>query len=38
MAKAYAELIIRGVKKIEDVPERLRAEVRKILEEAGFKA
>lgn len=38
MAKAYAELIIRGVKTIDDVPERLRAEVRKILEEVGFEA
>ena len=38
MARAYAELIMRGVKTIEDVPERLRAEVQKILNEAGYNA
>lgn len=38
MARAYAELIMRGVKTIEDVPERLRAEVQKILDEAGYNA
>lgn len=32
MAKVYADLIRKGVKTIEDVPERLREEVRKILE------
>ena len=38
MARAYAELIMRGVKTIEDVPEHLRAEVQKILDEAGYNA
>lgn len=33
MAKVYAELIIKGRKTIEDVPERLRAEVQRILDE-----
>ena len=37
MARAYAELIMRGVKTMVDVPERLRAEVQKILDEAGYK-
>ena len=31
MAKIYAQLILKGVKTIEDVPEKLRAEVEKIL-------
>lgn len=34
MAKIYADLIRKGKKTIDDVPERLRAEVRRILEEA----
>lgn len=38
MAKAYAELIMRGVKTINNVPERIRAEVQKILDEAGYHA
>ena len=33
MAKIYAELIRKGVKTIDDVPERLRAEVQRILDE-----
>lgn len=33
MAKVYADLIRKGKKTIDDVPERLRAEVRRILEE-----
>ncbi len=33
MARAYAELIIKGIKTIDDVPERLREEVKRILEE-----
>lgn len=33
MAKAYAELILRGVKTINDVPKRIRAEVQAILAE-----
>lgn len=31
MAKVYADLIRKGVKTIEDVPEKLKAEVQKIL-------
>lgn len=34
MAKIYAELIKKGKKTIEDVPEKLRAEVEKILAES----
>lgn len=33
MAKIYAELIRKGLKTINDVPERLREEVQKILDE-----
>ncbi len=33
MAKVYADLIKKGIKTIDDVPERLRAEVERILEE-----
>ena len=33
MAKIYAELIRKGVKAIDDVPERLREEVQRILDE-----
>lgn len=33
MAKVYASLIKKGLKTIEDVPEKLRAEVEKILQE-----
>lgn len=33
MAKIYAELIRKGVKTIDDVPERLREEVQRILDE-----
>jgi len=32
MAKIYAELIRKGMKTIDDVPEKLRAEVEAILE------
>ena len=32
MAKVYAELILKGKKTMDDVPEKLRDEVRKILE------
>jgi hypothetical protein len=32
MAKIYANLIKNGLKTIEDVPEKLREEVKKILE------
>lgn len=31
MAKIYAELIKKGLKTIEDVPEKIRAEVEKLL-------
>ena len=33
MAKIYAQLIRKGLKTIDDVPEKLRAEVEKILAE-----
>lgn len=33
MAKIYANLIRKGLKTIEDVPESLRAEVERLLEE-----
>lgn len=33
MAKIYAELIRKGLKTIDDVPERLRVEVQRILDE-----
>jgi len=33
MAKIYAELIRKGLKTLEDVPERLRDKVKAILEE-----
>lgn len=33
MAKIYAELIRKGIKTIDDVPERLREEVQRILDE-----
>lgn len=31
MAEIYAKLIKKGLKKLEDVPEKLRAEVEKLL-------
>lgn len=31
MAKIYAELIKKGLKELKDVPEKLRAEVKKLL-------
>ena len=33
MAKIYAELIRKGIKTIDDVPERLKVEVQRILDE-----
>lgn len=36
MATIYANLIIKGLKSIEDVPERLREDVRRILAERGW--
>ena len=36
MAEVYAALIMKGQKKIQDVPERLREAVIKILEDKGF--
>ena len=38
MAEAYAKLILRGVKTIDDVPEKLRDAVREILTEAGYES
>lgn len=32
MAKIYAELIKKGLKTLEEVPEKIRAEVKKLLE------
>ena len=34
MAKVYADLIRKGLKKLEDVPARLRADVEALLKEA----
>lgn len=34
MAKVYYNLIIKGLKTIDDVPERLRAEVQALLDES----
>ena len=34
MAKVYADLIKKGIKTIEDVPEKLREEVRELLKNA----
>jgi hypothetical protein len=34
MAKIYAALIKKGLKTIDDVPEKFRAEVQKILDES----
>lgn len=31
MAKIYAELIRKGLKELKDVPEKLRAEIKKLL-------
>lgn len=36
MAKIYARLIVEGQKTIDDVPERLRADVQRILDEWGW--
>ena len=36
MAKVYASLIMKGLKTIDDVPARLKAQVQAILEEAGY--
>lgn len=35
MAKIYAELVRKGVKTLEQVPEKLRAEVEALLQEAA---
>ena len=35
MAKIYADLIIKGIKKISDVPERIRDKVKEALIEKG---
>lgn len=36
MAAVYANLIIKGQKQIEEVPEKIRDDVRAILTEKGF--
>ena len=36
MAEVYASLIMKGVKKFSDVPEKLKDAVAKILEEHGW--
>lgn len=36
MAKVYADLIIKGKKTLDDVPENLKEEVIRILVERGF--
>lgn len=36
MAKIYANLIMKGLKSLEDVPEGLREDVRRILAERGW--
>ena len=38
MAKIYLALIKKGVKKLEDVPEVIREEVKRLLEEEGIEA
>ena len=38
MAAVYANLIIKGLKTIEDVPANLVEQVREILEEKGYEA
>lgn len=35
MAKVYADLIRKGIKTIDDVPEKLREEVRELLAESA---
>ena len=36
MAAVYADLIMKGVKTMDDVPKKLQKEVQKILEERGW--
>lgn len=36
MAKVYADLIIKGVKVIGDVPEKIKADVQEVLIERGY--
>ena len=36
MAKVYASLIIKGVKTINDVPEKIKAQVKEVLIEIGY--
>lgn len=36
MAKVYADLIIKGVKSIDQVPEKIRTEVQEVLIERGY--
>lgn len=35
MAKIYYSLILKGLKTIEDVPEKIKKEVEKLIEEGG---
>lgn len=35
MAKVYADLILKGIKTIDDVPENLKEKVKQILKEHG---
>lgn len=37
MAEVYASLIIKGIKQIEQVPEKIRDEVKQILVDRGYK-
>ena len=37
MAEVYAILIIKGIKQIEQVPEKIRDEVKQILVDRGYK-
>lgn len=37
MAKVYASLIIKGIKQIEQVPEKIRDKVKQILVDRGYK-
>ena len=36
MVQVYVDLIIKGKKTIDDVPERIREQVRKALEDQGY--
>ena len=36
MVQVYVDLILKGKKTIDDVPERIREQVRKVLEDQGY--